>query len=76
MDVGSVVAGLGRAGPVALISAGWQEWEDDDERLRNVLGEGAFNLRIYGRAENVWREDPELAQAHRTLQEEIGRAHV
>ncbi|GMV07348.1 MAG: hypothetical protein AMXMBFR53_36230 [Gemmatimonadota bacterium] len=70
-DVGRVLADLGSPGPVALVTAGWQEWEEDDARLRGALGPGAFNLRLYGRAEEVWRDDPELADAHRTLQEHV-----
>lgn len=70
-DVGVVVAGLGEPGPVALVTAGWQEWEEDDALVRDTLGPGAFNLRLYGRAEAVWREDPELAQGHRRLQDDV-----
>jgi len=66
-----VVADLGAPGPVALITAGWQEWEEDDARLRDGLGAGAFNLRLYGRAEVIWREDPELADGHRRLQTDV-----
>jgi hypothetical protein len=69
-SVGAVVAELG-AGRAALISAGWQEWEEDDARILGALGPGAFNLRLYGRAETVWQEDPELARAHRKLQEDV-----
>lgn len=70
-DVGPVLDDLGRPGPVALVTAGWQEWEEDDDRLRRHLGPGAFNLRLYGRAEEVWREDPELARGHKELQEDV-----
>lgn len=70
-DLGSVVGELGCRGPVALVTAGWQEEEDDDARVREPLGPGAFNLRLWGRAEEVWREDPELASGHRRLQEDV-----
>lgn len=70
-DVGGVVAGLGAPGPVALVTAGWQEWEEDDARIRDTLGPGAFNLRLYARAEAVWSEDPELARGHRRLQDDV-----
>ena len=69
-NVGAVVAELG-AGPAALISAGWQEWEEEDAHVLGALGHGAFNLRLYARAESVWQEDPELAQGHRKLQEDV-----
>lgn len=70
-DLGRVVADLGEPGPVALVTAGWQEWEEDDARLREPLGHGAFNVRLWGRADQVWREDPELAAGHRALQEDV-----
>jgi len=70
-DAGAVVAGLGEAGPVALITAGWQEWEEDDAGVRTTLGPGAFNLRLWGRAERVWRDDPELATGHHALQDAV-----
>lgn len=69
-DVGRVAHDLGLSGPAALITAGWREWEEDDGHLRAALP-GAFNLRLYGRAERVSREDPELTQAHRRLQARI-----
>jgi hypothetical protein len=70
VTAGTVVAELG-AGPAALISAGWQEWEEEDGHVLGALGPGAFNLRLYGRAETVWQEDPELAQGHRKLQDDV-----
>lgn len=66
-DVGRVVADLGVGGAVVLITAGWQEWEEDDARLREPLGREAVNLSLYARSERVWREDHELALGHREL---------
>lgn len=70
-DVGEVVSGLGVAGPVALVTAGRQEWEEDDRGLREVLGPEAFNLRLYERAERVWQDDPELRDGHRSVQHSV-----
>lgn len=70
-DVGRVVAELGAEGPVALISAGWREWEEADQRLRDALGRECVNLRLWKRAERVWREDPELTERHRGLQRRV-----
>jgi len=70
-DAGAVVAGLGEPGPVALITAGWQEWEEEDARVRAALGRDAFNLRLWGRAERVWRDDPDLAAGHHALQDAV-----
>jgi hypothetical protein len=70
-DLGAVAGPLADGTPVALVTAGWQEWEDDDARIRDILGSGAFNLRLWGRADQVWREDRELAAAHRRLQDDV-----
>lgn len=70
-DVGHAVGGYRGSAPVALVTAGWQEWEEDDGRLRGTIGGDVFNLRLYGRAEEVWAADPELAAGHRTLQRDV-----
>jgi len=70
-DVGRVVSELGPRGPVALVTAGWREWEEDDERIRRLLGPDAFNLRLWQRAEGVWEEDPELAEGHGRTQKRV-----
>jgi len=70
-DVGRVVAQLASAGPVALVTAGWREWEEEDESVRSLLGPDAFNLRLWTRAEGVWEEDPELAEGHAEMQRRV-----
>lgn len=70
-DVGAALAGLGATGEVAVITAGWQEWEDDDGRVRALVGDRGVNVHLYGRAERVWSEDPELAAAHHELQKRV-----
>lgn len=70
-DVGRAVQGRTGGGRVALVTAGWQEWEEDDARLRKLLGPGSFNLDLYRRAERVWGADPELAAAHRAVQNQV-----
>ena len=68
------VDGLRGGGSVAWITAGRQEWEEEDQALRDAVagleGEagGGGNLRLYARAEEIWRRDPELAEAHRDHQ--------
>jgi hypothetical protein len=56
---------------VALVTAGWQEWEEDDLRLREIVGGAVVNLELYRRAETVWQHDPELAAAHSALQDRV-----
>ncbi len=71
VDLSPVLDDLGVGGRVALVTAGWQEWEEDDDALRNGSGREVVNLRLYARAEAVWEEDPELAEGHRRMQDRI-----
>lgn len=70
-DVGGVVRDLVGPGPTALITAGWQEWEEDDAWLRAEVGGEAFNLRLYARAQRLAEEDPELVAGHREMQKRV-----
>lgn len=69
--LGSVVRRLECEGPIALITAGWREREDEDEPLRSHLGCETVNLRLYHRNEDVFARDPELAKAHRAKQTKL-----
>lgn len=69
--VGDVVREMGVQGPVATITAGWQEWESDDAALRAALGVDAVPLHLYARAERVWAGDAELRDAHRQVQDDL-----
>jgi peptidase E len=69
--LGSVVRGLDCDGPIALITAGWRDREDEDEELRNHLACKTVNLRLYHRSEEVNASDPELARAHRAKQTKL-----
>ncbi len=69
--LGHEVSSVRDGGRVALITAGWQEWEGDDDWVRRELGGDVVNLGLYGRAEEVWRHDPEFARAHRELQSRV-----
>lgn len=67
--LGTAVQELGVQGPIATITAGWQEREAEDRELHEHLGQRTVNLRLYQRAEDVFRRDPELHEAHRKRQE-------
>src|SRR5690242_10772527 len=69
--LGAVVRDLQCEAPIALITTGWQEREDEDERLRAHLACETVNLRLYHRADEVFAEDPELAQTHRAKQAKL-----
>jgi Peptidase family S51 len=65
------VAKRSRKGQIATITAGWQERETEDRELALDLDERTVNLRLYERAEEVFRADPELHAAHRARQETL-----
>jgi peptidase E len=66
--VRSLFPGPGPAGPVATITAGWQEREPDDAELSAHLGGGrAVNLGLYRRWLDVQDRDPEYFAGARRL---------
>lgn len=69
--LGAVVDDLGIEGPVAVVTAGWQEWEADLGGIRSQLGARVVPLRLYERAEAIWDADPELREAHRSMQSDL-----
>lgn len=59
-------------GKVALITAGWQEREAEDDDLREHLApRETVNLLLHARGEELFRDDPELRAAHRERQEAL-----
>jgi hypothetical protein len=71
--VDRVLESLGLAGPIALVTAGWQERESDDAELVALTGGRGVNLRLHARWLDVLQRDPEYAQAereHRALLDE------
>jgi hypothetical protein len=65
--VDAVVRSLGPGGPIATITAGWQEREPDDGELSALLGGRDANLRLYQRWLDVQDRDPEYAAGERAL---------
>jgi hypothetical protein len=63
--VDRVISSLGLDGPVALVTAGWQERESDDAELVELVGGRADNLRLHARWMDVLECDPEYARAER-----------
>ncbi len=55
-------------GRIAAITAGWQEREEEDDDLAEHLGDRTVNLRLHARAEEVFKQDPDLAALHRERQ--------
>jgi hypothetical protein len=69
--VASVLTSAGISGPVATITAGWQEREEDDRELHDHLGGRTVNLRLYARTEEIFARDRELRAAYRMRQEAL-----
>lgn len=65
----SAVAELDVRGRFALVTAGWQEREGEDQELADYLGGNTVNLKLHKRADELFAEDRELAEAHRKKQE-------
>jgi hypothetical protein len=59
-------------GPVATVTAGWQEREPDDQLLSTLLGGHDVNLGLYGRWLDVAERDPSYAEGSRRLADVLG----
>ena len=70
-NLSATLDSLGCGEPLAVVSAGWQEREDETEELGAHVGRELINLRLYRRAEEVVREDEALAGALRQRQDEL-----
>lgn len=72
-NVAAVTADLGLEGPFAVITAGWQEREAEDDTLADLLDAELVNLALHRRGETLFREDPDFRDAHRTHMEQVKR---
>jgi hypothetical protein len=70
-DLAAEVAAFGVDGPVALITAGWEEGERNDAEVDRRLGGGSRNLNLYGRRLDVLESDAEYADAERLLRTQL-----
>lgn len=71
VDLAAEVAAMGVDGPVALITAGWEEGERNDAEIDRRLGGGSRNLGLYGRRLDVLGSDDEYAEAERLLRAQL-----
>ncbi len=62
-------------GPVAAITAGWEEREREIEDLRAHLPRELLHLQLYARAQHVFKEDPELIAAYRERRARLRELH-
>jgi hypothetical protein len=72
-NIASILAEQNVHGSIAVVTAGWQEREDEDLELRDHLSHHMVNLGLYHRAETVFREDPELFGFLRARQNRLRR---
>jgi hypothetical protein len=68
-NLSTTIDALGCAERLAVVTAGWQEREDETEELARHVDREIVNLRLYRRAEQIMAEDEELAAALRQRQE-------
>ena len=59
-----IVKKLEIRGKVAVITAGWQERESEDDDLAEALNGRSVNLTLHARGEQLFKADVALAQAH------------
>ena len=71
VTAGDLVRRLAPEGPIATITAGWREREQEDAELDQVMGGRSVNLALYARAERVWQAHPDLREAHRAHQDRL-----
>lgn len=67
------------AGPVAAVTAGWQEREPDDGELMSLLGGRGVNLHLHGRWTDVLQRDRDYARAereHRSILDELQQLYL
>jgi hypothetical protein len=69
--VREAVRSLGIEGPVAAVTAGWQERETENTELQEHLHRDVLGLDLYRRYEQALGQDPELAAALRGRQETL-----
>lgn len=62
---------LDLSGPVALITAGWETDEQEDDELRQAIPIPCINLNLFTRTEQLFSDDPELIQSLQSRQDEL-----
>ena len=71
VDLAAEIEAFGVEGPVALVTAGWEEGERNDAEIDRRLGGGSRNLNLYGRRLDVLESDPAYADAQRLLRTQL-----
>lgn len=71
VDLAAEIEAFGVDGPVALVTAGWEEGERNDADIDRRLGGGSRNLNLYGRRLDVLESDAAYADAQRLLRTQL-----
>jgi hypothetical protein len=77
--VDRVLTSLDVPGPVATVTAGWQERESDDAELDALTGGRSANLRLHARWMDVMARDPDYTEAereHRLMLDELRQLYL
>ena len=69
VTVSDVIEEFGLESPLAVITAGWQEREEEMEELDALVRRQTTNLRLHERAEEIFRSAPDFREAHREHQD-------
>ncbi len=70
-SLNAAITRLQLSAPVALITAGWEEDEPEDDDLKSAISIPAVNLRLFERSEKLFKDDPELIQLLQDRQDEL-----
>ena len=71
-NLGQVAAEAGIPdGPIAVISAGWQEAEGDIDDVRELVPGTLVDLKLYHRADEIFSADANLHNAYRDRQDQL-----
>lgn len=67
----SVLERLNVDGPVGLVSAGWEEDEDDDQWVRDAIDAPVINSQLYSLADQLFQQDPQVIELLRERQDRL-----
>jgi hypothetical protein len=70
--VAEAIQQLGVDGPVATVTSGWQEAEDEEaDELREYLDRPIIKLLLHQRSDDIFHRDPEFFSSYRERQNEL-----
>lgn len=73
-NLAAALSDAGIQGPMAAITAGWEEREAEVDELAAHLGGGCENVALYSRAERLFQRLPELAEAQADHRDRLQQA--